>query len=92
MRVKYVSAILILCISLTGSAQTKQISYLKTKVDAANANDEKLAAIIAYCEGYSNLAQDSLKKYTYIVLELCCHAPSFTEDGAFDFLSHRSFQ
>jgi hypothetical protein len=37
MRVKYVSAILILFISLTGSAQTKQISYLKTKVDAANA-------------------------------------------------------
>ena len=92
MRVKYVSAVLILFISLTASAQTKQINYLKTKVDAANANDEKLAAIIAYCEDYSNLAQDSLEKYTYIALELCCHAPSFAEDGAFDFLSRRPFK
>ena len=67
---KNISAILILFISLTANAQTKQISYLKTKVDAAKANDEKLAAIIAYCEDYANLYQDSLEKYTYIALEL----------------------
>ena len=42
MCVKNISAILILFISLSASAQTKQISYLKTKVDAANANDESL--------------------------------------------------
>jgi len=81
MSVRNISAFLILFISLTASAQTKQIHNLKTKVDAANANDEKLAAIIAYCEDYSNLAQDSLEKYTYIALELCCHGPSFPFSG-----------
>src|SRR5436190_5147208 len=70
MCVKSISAILILFISLAANAQTKQISYLKTKVDAAKANDEKLAAIIAYCEDYANLYQDSLEKYTYVALEL----------------------
>ena len=70
MHVRNISVILILFTYLTASAQTKQVSYLKTKVDAAKANDEKLAAIIAYCEDYANLAQDSLEKYTYIALEL----------------------
>ncbi|MEO8116343.1 MAG: sensor histidine kinase [Bacteroidota bacterium] len=51
-------------------SQTKLIDSLKAKVDAAKTNDQKLAAIVAYCEDYSNIAQDSLEKYAYIGLDL----------------------
>jgi signal transduction histidine kinase len=69
----YIRTILFTTITLISSAafsQTKSISILKTKVDAAVTNDEKLAAIVASCEDYSNIAQDSLEKYAYIALEL----------------------
>jgi signal transduction histidine kinase len=63
-------ALFFLLISIALSAQTKKIDQLKTKVDAATTNDEKLAAIVAYCEDYSNIAQDSLEKYAYVALDL----------------------
>jgi signal transduction histidine kinase len=59
-----------LCIFFNLPAQTKKIDSLKRKVDVAQTNDEKLAAIIAYCEDYSNIALDSLEKYAYVALEL----------------------
>ena len=67
---KSICAAIVLLISISISAQTKKIDSLKTKLDAATANDEKLAAIVAYCEDYSNVAHDSLEKYTYIALDL----------------------
>ncbi|CAN5243677.1 hypothetical protein BH11BAC6_BH11BAC6_00860 [soil metagenome] len=52
------------------SAQTKKIDSLKKIVDNAATNDERVAAIVAYCEDYSNINKDSLEKYTYAVLDL----------------------
>ena len=63
-----------LCISISNIAQTKKIDSLKTKVDIAKDNDEKLAAIIAYLEDYSNVALDSLEKYAYVALELATNS------------------
>lgn len=51
-------------------SQTKLINSLKAKVDAAKTNDQKLAAIVAYCEDYSNISHDSLEKYAYVAIEL----------------------
>ena len=65
--------LLLVCISLCSSysfSQTKLINNLKAKVDAAKTDDQKLAAIVAYCEDYSNIAPDSLEKYAYIALDL----------------------
>jgi signal transduction histidine kinase len=59
-----------LLIGITAFTQTKKINQLKTKVDASTNNDEKLAAIVAYCEDYSNVSHDSLEKYAYIAIEL----------------------
>ena len=59
-----------LCVHLNLSAQTKKIDSLKKIADAAQTNDEKLAAIVAYCEDYSNVQHDSLEKYAYVALEL----------------------
>lgn len=59
---------LLLCHSLF--AQTKKIDSLKQVVDASTQNDARLAAIIDYCEDYSNLIHDSLEKYTYEALAL----------------------
>ena len=59
-----------LLISVTAFTQTKKINQLKTKVDAATNTDEKLAAIVAYCEDYSNVQHDSLEKYAYVAIEL----------------------
>ena len=70
---RFHNIIIIACflfISSTAVTQTKKINQLKIKVDAATNNDEKLAAIVAYCEDYSNIALDSLEKYAYIALEL----------------------
>ena len=67
---KTILAIMFACVCIAISAQTKKINYLKTKVDAAITNDEKLAAIVAYLEDYSNVAHDSLEEYAYIALEL----------------------
>ena len=67
---KWMCAILALLMSATAFAQTKEINALKRKVDAARSNDEKLSAIVAYCEDYSNIAKDSLEKYAYIAVEL----------------------
>ncbi|MGN6215124.1 tetratricopeptide repeat-containing sensor histidine kinase [Parafilimonas sp.] len=64
------SVLLICLLHFNGLAQTKKINALKQKVDVATSNDEKLAAIIAYCEDYGNIAQDSLEKYAYIALDL----------------------
>lgn len=59
---------LLLCSSIF--AQTKKIDSLKQIVDASTENDARLAAIIAYCEDYSNIKHDSLEKYTYEALDL----------------------
>lgn len=59
-----------LLLSITAVAQTKKIDSLKSIVDKAQETDEKLAAIVAYCEDYSNINQDSLDKYAYVALEL----------------------
>ena len=61
-------SILFLCINV--SAQTKKIDSLKRIVDVAKSNDEKLAAIVAYCEDYSNVSHDSLEKYANVAIEL----------------------
>ncbi len=63
-------AAIFLLIGVTAFTQTKTINQLKTKVDAATNNDEKLAAIVAYCEDYSNISHDSLEKYAYIAIDL----------------------
>lgn len=60
----------ILLLTVFASAQTKKIDSLKSRLDVATGNDKKLAAIVAYCEDYSNMAQDSLEKYAYIAIEL----------------------
>lgn len=60
----------ILILTVVASAQTKKIDSLKRLADAATGNDERLAAIVAYCEDYSNIALDSLEKYAYIAIEL----------------------
>lgn len=71
MRTGNISTIVyLLFISLISTAQTKQINYLKTKVDAAKTGDEKLAAIVAYCEDYGNVQHDSLEKYANIAVAL----------------------
>lgn len=67
---KILIALLLIFVCISINAQTREISYLKKKVDAATNNDEKLAAIVSYCEDYSNLQHDSLEKYAYIALEL----------------------
>lgn len=56
--------------SLYAFSQTQLINSLKAKVDAAKTNDQKLAAIVAYCEDYSNISHDSLEKYAYVAIEL----------------------
>ena len=56
--------------AIVACAQTKSIDSLKRIADAAKGNDEKLAAVVAYCQDYSNVAQDSLEKYAYIAIEL----------------------
>ena len=61
---------IISCISFIVSGQTKEIVLLKQKVDAAKSDHEKLTAIVAYCEDYSNIPQDSLDKYAYIAISL----------------------
>jgi len=50
--------------------QTKKLDSLKQIVDAATGNDNKLAAIVAYCEDYPNMHRDSLERYTLIALDL----------------------
>ena len=55
---------------LPAFSQTKLIDGLNAKVDAAKTNDQKLAAIVAYCEDYSNISHDSLEKYAYVAIEL----------------------
>src|SRR6187402_2165099 len=67
-RYRMLMLFLLLCHSLY--AQTKKIDSLKQIVDASTGNDARLAAIIAYCEDYSNITHDSLEKYAYIALEL----------------------
>lgn len=65
--------LILLCFSLSSIhaiSQTKLINSLKLKVDAAKTNDEKLAAIVAYCEDWGNIAHDSLEKYAYIAIGL----------------------
>jgi len=61
---------IVLCSAGNLHAQTKKADSLKAIMDAATGNDEKLAAIVAYCEDYSNLHRDSLEFYAYIALEL----------------------
>ena len=65
-----ITCLAILFLNSIVSAQTKKIDSLKRIVDAASGNDEQLAAILAYCEDYSNIALDSIEKYAYIALEL----------------------
>src|SRR6187549_3441723 len=67
---KTISIIMLACVSIAVSAQTKKIDSLKRKVDIAKENDEKLAAIVAYLQDYSNVAHDSLEKYALMSLEL----------------------
>ena len=55
---------------LPAISQTRLINSLKAKVDAAKTNDQQLAAIVAYCEDYSNISHDSLEKYAYVAIEL----------------------
>ncbi|HEX5151003.1 MAG TPA: sensor histidine kinase [Parafilimonas sp.] len=69
-----ICVVVAVCINIAGASQTKKIDSLKQKVDAANANDKKLAAIIAYLEDYSNVALDSLEKYAYVALELAANS------------------
>lgn len=57
-------------LSVAAAAQTRKINELKKKVDNAITNDERLAAIVAYCEDYANISRDSLEKYAYVALEL----------------------
>ncbi len=65
-----ITCLAILFLNSIVSAQTKKIDSLKRIVDAASGNDEQLAAILSYCEDYSNIALDSIEKYAYIALEL----------------------
>ncbi|MBG9374780.1 sensor histidine kinase [Panacibacter sp. DH6] len=60
----------LLLIYFTTTAQTKKIDSLKSIADKTTEPEAKLAAILAYCEDYSNLNQDSLDKYAYVALEL----------------------
>ena len=70
MYLRKIIIVFFLLIGATAFSQTKKINQLKIKVDAARSGDEKLAAIVAYCEDYSNIALDSLEKYAYIALDL----------------------
>ncbi|MBS1730818.1 MAG: sensor histidine kinase [Bacteroidetes bacterium] len=64
---------LILCFLVFGIPaylQTTKLDSLRVAIDKARDGDEKLSAVIAYCEDYANINQDSLEKFAYVALDL----------------------
>lgn len=68
---KLILCVFFLCSSyIFSAAQTKKIDSLKKIVNVSVGVDNKIAAIVAYCEDYSNMHRDSLDRYAYMVVDL----------------------